>query len=97
MNQHEMEQYLDFLGTEVVDKVTNLKGVIGSVSFDLYGCVQVLLTPAANEDGNLPGSVWFDINRVTKIRGKEPVMMRPSFSNILTLLPGPAEKGIPTN
>jgi len=39
-----LEKHIEFLGKTVVDKVTNFKGAVTSICFDLYGCVQVILT-----------------------------------------------------
>ena len=36
---------LKLLGLKVKDKVTGFTGIITSVSFDLYGCIQVIITP----------------------------------------------------
>jgi hypothetical protein len=41
-----------------------MQGVITSISFDLYGCRQVILTPGLDKDGKLRDSNWFDENRV---------------------------------
>lgn len=40
-----VEETLAVLGLPVRDKVTGFDGVITSVSFDLYGCIQVVKTP----------------------------------------------------
>ena len=41
----EIKKHLDLLGYEVEDKVSNFKGVVISISFDLYGCVQADVRP----------------------------------------------------
>lgn len=55
---------IDLLGLEAIDKVTGFKGVITSACFDLYGCIQVVITPLAKESVELAAGHWFDVNRV---------------------------------
>jgi len=91
----QVKKHLNLLGMKAQDRVTGAKGVITSVSFDLYGCIQAILKPAVNEDGELKGGQWMDIARL-KITGKKPVMDQPDFS----LVPfadggkGPASKPV---
>lgn len=95
-NQHEvkrMNKHMDLLGRKCVDKVTGMEGVVTSVSFDLYGCVQVVLHPGLKEDGTLRDTLWFDIARLTPLG--EPVMERPNFCDASLAAQGkkgPAEK-----
>ena len=89
-----MNSYMNMLGHEAEDCVTGFKGVVESVSFDLYGCVQTALRPKATEDGKLDDGRWFDAKRL-KITSAEPVMTPQNF----TALPagkeiGPAEKPV---
>jgi len=72
-----IKKYMNLLGLEAQDKVTKMKGIISSLSFDLYGCIQVTLTPLAknNDKGD---SYWYDVNRI-KVLGKKPVMKRPDY------------------
>jgi hypothetical protein len=90
-----IRQHLSILGHKVEDKVTGFKGVVSSVSFDLYGCVQVIVTPPVNKDATMGESKWFDIARLT-VTSKEPVLPMPSFTGdaeqIATGKKGPAEK-----
>ena len=81
------ENHLNLLGMEVKDKVTKSSGVVSSVSYDLYGCIQALITPPVAADGKRENSHWYDVNRLT-ITGKKPVMKVPDFIKI----PGPARK-----
>lgn len=85
--------HLELLGMKAEDKVTGFKGVITSVSFDLYGCVQALINPGADNDGKLKDQSWFDVARLTVI-GAGPVMERPDFQleQIVEGKKGPAEK-----
>ncbi len=87
---------IDLLGYRAKDKVTGLEGVVSSVCFDLYGCVQAALTPPAKE-GTVPSGHWFDVQRleVSTVR----VMTPPDF-NARAAIPaeydsGPAEKAPP--
>lgn len=72
---------LAMLGFEATDKVTGFEGVITSVTFDLYGCVQALMTPAATKDGKYGDSLWIDTKRLL-ITGDAPVMNVPDFARM---------------
>ena len=80
------DKYLELLGLKAEDKVTGFKGVIDSVSFDLYGCIQVVIRPPAGEKGELKNGQWFDVGRL-KITGKRPVIAVPDFKD------GPVAEG----
>ena len=82
-----MKDYLRYLGLHVADKVTGFRGVVTTVSFDLYGCVQVVVNQGIGADGKMGEHLWFDIARLT-ILSETPVMERPNFENEK----GPAEK-----
>jgi len=73
-----IKQTVNLLGLRAKDKVTNCEGVITSVGFDLYGCVQVAITPPAKADGDLPDGRWFDVNRIDFPKD-ERVMPVPDF------------------
>jgi hypothetical protein len=83
-----MNKYLQNLGLRFRDKVTGFEGVATSVCFDLYGCVQVVLTPPIGDDGKYAESHWYDVNRLEPIPGNR-VMDVPSFGEEER---GPAEK-----
>ncbi len=87
------DECINLLGMKAEDRVTGFKGVITSISFDLYGCIQALLNPGIDKDGKVKDQCWFDIGRLES-KGKEPVMRRPDFQSIE--IPkwdkGPAEK-----
>lgn len=72
-----METLVGVLGIRVQDMATGLIGVVTSVSFDLSGCLQVLIAPPAKEDGTLPERAWFDIGRVQMLNR---VVDAPGFS-----------------
>jgi hypothetical protein len=68
---------LELLGCKAKDKITNFEGVIDSVSFDLYGCVQACIRPGTDKEGKVKESYWFDVKRLDV--GKR-VMDAPSFA-----------------
>ena len=75
-----MNDYLDWLGYEVRDRVTGFSGVADSVCFDLYGCVQVSITPKHDQkDEKRKSAYWFDVKRLEKTSDAR-VMDPPSFS-----------------
>lgn len=85
----------DLLGFKAQDRVTGFQGVITSACFDLYGCIQVALTPPAKDGGDeLKSGHWFDINRVQV--STERVMDAPNFdakgTSPETYAHGPADK-----
>ena len=89
-----MKKYIEMLGLEARDKVTGFKGVLTSLSFDLYGCIQFVISPGTDKDGKLDTGHWFDINRI-EVTGEKPVMTMPAFREHVEDTPGPAEKPIP--
>lgn len=90
------QAHLDLLGLKVKDKVTGFKGVVTSMSFDLYGCIQAIVTPEVNDKGATGDSQWFDVARLT-VRSDKPVMDLPDFEQgyVATGKKGPAAKSIP--
>lgn len=79
---------LELLGKKVEDKVTGFKGIVSSISFDLYGCIQAAITPQITEKEPEPRSGgWFDIVRL-KVLSKKPVIELPDFIKAA----GPAPK-----
>ncbi len=75
-----IEKHMDILGCRVVDRVTLFDGVAVSISFDLFGCIQVLVNPGMDKDGKLKESFYFDINRLNILSDK-PVMNRPNYND----------------
>jgi hypothetical protein len=59
-----LKQHIEKLGRWAEDRVTGVSGTITSVCFDLYGCIQVILTPLTPKDGKTPESHWLDIKRL---------------------------------
>ena len=74
----EVMKHLDLLGHKAADVVTGFTGIISTISFDLYGCVQAAITPRVN-DGKLGDSAWFDITRISMFE-YDPVMKLPDFA-----------------
>ncbi|MDX3971119.1 MAG: hypothetical protein QHD01_31625 [Bradyrhizobium sp.] len=84
-----MQHHLALLGWEVKDKVTGFTGTVSTIGFDLYGCVQAIVTPKAvieKEGGaqKLDPSQWFDVSRLEKI-GAHPVMQPIPLKGDLTV------------
>lgn len=75
----ETKKHIELLGLKAEDAVTGFSGVISTVSFDLYGCVQVVLTPPVDEKGEMKDGKWLDVTRL-KITDNEAVMELPDFS-----------------
>lgn len=76
-----MKEHMDLLGYAVVDVVTGFKGVVSTIGFDLYGCVQAIVTPAINEKGEYGKSEWFDVKRLKKT-SEAPVLAAPTFESL---------------
>ncbi len=72
------EKHLGLLGLEAEDAVTGFSGVITTITFDLYGCVQAIITPKADAEGKLKDGHYFDVTRL-KVTGNKPVMITPDF------------------
>lgn len=87
-----MKGYIALLGLRVTDKVTGFAGVVESISFDLYGCVQCYARAATGADGKQCPGAWFDHKRLN-ITDKTPVMEQPNFDNGPGSEHGPADKG----
>lgn len=92
-----LKKHVDMLGLKCRDKVTNFEGVVSTVSFDLYGCVQLILVPPVGKDGKLEEGRWFDIHRLD-VMDPTPVMPVPAFAALASVdgvhEKGPAEKPI---
>jgi len=88
-----VQEHMELLGVKVMDKVTGYKGVVTSISFDLFGCIQAVVTPEAGEAGKQEESRWFDVARL-KVTGKKPVMGLPNYEYgyVAAVSKGAAEK-----
>ena len=76
---HQCYRSLKLLGFEVKDAVTKFTGVVVSVTFDLYGCVQAYVVPKADKTGKIGDGNWFDIKRLQKV-SSAPVMAVPKWA-----------------
>lgn len=92
---NEAIKHLNLLGFKAKDKVTGFHGVVTSMSYDLYGCIQASLTPPVDKtDKEVKFGHWFDVSRL-KILSKKPVIDVPDFTTDKQLAQGkkgPAEK-----
>ena len=91
-----VQKHLSYLGLKVRDRVSQLEGVVTSVTFDLYGCVQTLVHTGVDKEGKLREQAWFDIARL-EIVSIAPVMQQPDFVSgpVAEGLKGPSEKPAP--
>lgn len=76
------QAYLCMLGQKVEDRVTGFKGVVTSVSFDLYGCVQCIVDAGFQGDKQERSAQWFDHKRL-KVLDAERVMPLPEFAGVM--------------
>ena len=90
-----MKQYFDLLGHKVRDRIPGAEGVVASISFDLYGCVQADMNRGFDKDGKRLDNYWFDAKRLEVI-SDDPLMPQPSFETMHAGDErGPAEKLAP--
>ena len=75
----QIKKHMALLGYEVKDKVSDFTGVVISISFDLYGCIQADVRPKdlKKEEGTPKPGYWIDVSRLEVIRG--PLMEQPNF------------------
>lgn len=74
-----VEKHLTLLGLPVKDKVTDYEGIVNSVCFDLFGCIQADVRPKKlGKDGQMQTGVWIDINRLI-VLDTTPLMKRPNY------------------
>lgn len=85
-----VHDHLDLLGICVKDRVTGFTGVVTSITFDLYGCIQGLVHPGLDKEGKPLDQCWFDMNRL-QIAGKR-VMPAPGYATAAPADKGPSEK-----
>lgn len=74
-----VQENLALLGLRVEDLVSGFKGVVVTMTFDLYGCVQALVHPGVNADGKMGEREWFDVARLVVVDNR-PVMPVPTFA-----------------
>jgi hypothetical protein len=81
-----------YIGFPVKDNITGIEGIVTSISFDLYGCVQALVDRGLDKNGEFLENGWYDINRLRIIKNKR-VMDCPHLKNEKTIIDkGPALK-----
>lgn len=73
-----INKHFELLGKPAKDVITGFVGVISSLSFDLYGCIQVAISPPIDKDGEIPSGQWFDVTRV-KVTKNKTVMDLPDY------------------
>ena len=71
---------MDLLGLKVQDRVTNATGIVTSISYDLYGCIQAVISPCADVENRENITGWYDIKRL-KILNTKPVMILPDWTD----------------
>lgn len=89
-----MKEAIAFLGFKVRDRVTGFVGVVTSISFDLYGCIQAIVSPVVTTEkpNEIADSRWFDVKRLECLEDK-PVMEAQSFDGWTPqAVRGPADK-----
>ena len=86
---------MELLGLKVKDRVTGIEGIVTTVSFDLFGCIQAIITPPVKEDGKRIDGWWYDVRRI-EILWHTPVMEVPNFKVGLVAdsRKGPADKPV---
>lgn len=95
-NAQIVASHLDLLGMRVRDKVSNYEGVVESVAFDLYGCVQAVVRPPMNEKGEVPSGHYFDVTRLEVTDGKRVVdLPRFDIGYVAEGRKGAADKPVP--
>ena len=74
-----IKEHFNLLGQRVKDKVSDYEGIVISLSFDLYGCIQADVRPMdLDKDGLLKNGLWLDVSRL-KVLTKKPLMDAPNF------------------
>lgn len=86
-----LQQHLSILGAVMRDKVTGITGMVDSICFDAYGCVQGSLRPKVKEDGVIVNGHWFDVKRLEPVDGQARIMEAPFVTPVGTEA-GPADK-----
>lgn len=73
------------LGSIMKDKVTGFEGMVATVGFDVYGCVQAVVVPTKlSKEGKRQDGEWFDIKRLVPVGAGKTVMPQP-FSEQITV------------
>jgi len=80
---------LELLGLKVRDRITGFTGVASSICFDLYGCIQAIVSPAVDDKGAMPDGKWIDVSRL-EVLDAAPVMEIPGGRFVVTRSSSPA-------
>lgn len=75
-----MREHLKLLGCKVRDVVTGFEGIVETVGFDLYGCIQAVVKPGLDDKGQIQDGRWLDVKRLIAI--SQPVMVAPRFDQL---------------
>lgn len=70
-----IKKHVNLLGKKGRDRITGTEGIITSVSFDLYGCVQAIIT---TQDESKESNYWRDVCRI-EITDPDRALPLPSF------------------
>lgn len=70
------EKAFHSLGKRVKEKVTKREGVVTGISFDLYGCVQVLVNHGLGDLNTPKTQTYYDLHRI-KVLSEEDVVKPP--------------------
>lgn len=91
-----VEDHRKILGMKAEDCVTGWKGIVTSICYDLYGCIQAIITPQVDDKSTYVEGRWFDVKRL-KIIDKNIVMEVPDFHSgyVATGKKGASEKPLP--
>ena len=78
-----IENFLNWIGYEVKDKLTGFVGVVVSIDFQISGCVQADVRPILlDKEGEIGKGYWFDLNRLTVINDNRRMPV-PKFNEIV--------------
>ncbi len=73
-----IKKHLEMMGEPSTDRVTRFSGIVISITFDLYGCVQAGVMPHVDSDGKKRQGEWFDIARLIT-SSKTRTVQAPSY------------------
>jgi len=80
-NLPDLSSYFDLLGRRVKDKISGQEGVCDALTFDLYGCIQIAVSPSVDKDGKFVDGRMLDVHRIQVIDADNRVMASPVFQN----------------
>lgn len=72
--------YLGLLGMRVRDAVSGFEGVVESIAYDLYGCIQAVVRPPVSKEkpNDIPDGRWLDCKRLV-VLDRKAIMDVPNF------------------